>query len=124
MKFKLYLSIAVFSLLSLNVVAGDARFGGPEQVDNRIAEDKADRDLPLKEKLAAEGIDLAIDYTAVGFNLSDTVGAADDNSAGGMVRLYGSWKATDNGSLIWKIEHRHSYTDTAPVSILFNVLLS
>ena len=124
MKFKLYLSIAVFSLLSLNVVAGDARFGGPEQVDNRIAEDKADRDLPLKEKLAAEGIDLAIDYTAVGFNLSDTVGAADDNSAGGMVRLFGSWKATDNGSLIWKIEHRHSYTDTAPVSILFNAGIS
>ena len=101
-----------------------ANFGGPEQVNNRIAEDKGDRELPLKEQLAAEGIDLAVDYTAVGFKLSDTVGTADDHAAGGMVRLYGSWKATGNGSLIWKIEHRHSYTDTAPIFIPCNAGVS
>jgi len=44
MRVNLYISVAVFSMLSLNVVAGDARFGGPEQVNNRIEEDKTDRE--------------------------------------------------------------------------------
>ena len=38
----------------------------------------------------------------------------DDNAASGVFRLMGSWAATENGSLNFKIEHRHAYTDTAP----------
>lgn len=124
MRKKLSLSIVALSLLSFNALADNAKFGGPEQVDNRMQEDKADRELPLKEKLAADGIDIAVDYSAVGFNISDPLTGADDNASGGMLRFYGSWKATDNGSLIWKIEHRHSYSDTEPRFIGFNAGVS
>ena len=116
----LSISMLALSLLSFNALSDNARFGGPEQVDNRLQEDKTDRDLPLKEKLAANGIDIAVDYSAVGFNVSDPLSGADDNASGGMLRFYGSWKATDNDSLIWKIEHRHSYSDTEPRFIGFN----
>ncbi|MCK4711096.1 MAG: carbohydrate porin [Gammaproteobacteria bacterium] len=124
MKNKLSLLILSYSLLSFNVVADNAQFGGPEQVNNRIQEDSADRDLPLKEKLAAYGIDIAVDYSAVAFNVSDALAGADDSASGGMLRFYGSWKATENGSLIWKVEHRHSYTDTEPRFIGFNAGVS
>lgn len=113
-----------FSLLSFNVVADNAKFGGPEQVDNRMQEDKAERDLPLKEQLAADGIDLAVDYSAVGLNVSDPLAGADSSASGGMLRFYGSWKVTETGSLIWKLEHRHSYTDTEPRFIGFNAGVS
>ena len=116
----LSISMLALSLLSFNALSDNARFGGPEQVDNRLQEDKTDRDLPLKEKLAANGIDIAVDYSAVGFNVNDPLSGADDNASGGMLRFYGSWKATDNDSLIWKIEHRHSYSDTEPRFIGFN----
>jgi len=115
------LSILACSILAFNVVAdNNTNFGGPEQVNNRIQKDSANRELPLKERLAKKGIDLAVDYSAVAFNISDSLAGADDNASGGMLRFYGSWKTTDNGSLIWKIEHRHSYTDTEPRFIALN----
>lgn len=100
-------------------------FGGPEAVPNRIAEDKKDRELPLKEQLAQNGIDLAIDYSVLSMKLSDTLAGADDTGSGGMVRFYGSWEALKSesgstGSLIWKVEHRHHYGDTGPNFSPFN----
>jgi len=115
----LFFSQAVYANVK-NIYDDIPEFGGPEQVNNRIAKDSANRELPLKEQLAADGIDIAIDYSAVAFNISDTLVGADDSASGGMLRFYGSWKATDNGSLIWKVEHRHSYTDTEPRFIGFN----
>lgn len=124
MNMKLSLSFVALGLLSFNVIADNAQFGGPEQVDNRMQEDSGDRNLPLKEKLAADGIDIAIDYSAVAYNASDVLSGADDSASGGMLRFYGSWKATETGSVIWKIEHRHSYSDTEPRFIGFNAGVS
>ena len=45
----LSISLLVLSFLSFNAVADNANFGGPEQVNNRMQEDKAERDLPLKK---------------------------------------------------------------------------
>ena len=55
MRKNMCLSILMISLLTFNAVADNTQFGGPEQVNNRIKEDSADRNLPLKEKLAADG---------------------------------------------------------------------
>jgi porin len=97
---------------------GNVNFGSPEAVENRITEDRKGREQPLKERLGARGINLAIDYSAVALGASDVLPDADDAASGGMVRLYGSWEAvnrgeSNSGSLIWKIEHRHAYSDTA-----------
>jgi len=119
-----YTLLICLAFMSQTSVVTANNFGGPEQVNNRIQEDSADRELPLKEQLAADGIDVAVDYSAVGFNVSDPLTGADDNASGGMLRFYGSWKATDNGSLIWKIENRHSYSDTEPRFIGFNAGIS
>lgn len=95
-----------------------ANFGSPEAVGNRIAEDRRDREQPLKERLGERGVSLAIDYSAVALGASDVLPDADDDASGGMVRFYGSWEAlnrgkSNSGSLVWKVEHRHAYTDTA-----------
>jgi porin len=99
-------------------------FGSPEAVENRIAKDRRDREQPLKERLGESGVNLAIDYSAVALSASDVLPGSYDNASGGMVRFYGSWDAVNRdeanaGSLIWKVEHRHAYTDTFVKDFLF-----
>ena len=95
-------------------------FSGPEQVNHRIQEDMKDRQRPLKEQLKDESISIAADYSAVALKLDESFPGTDDSASGGMFRFYGSWDATSTGSLIWKIEHRHSYTDTEVRFLTFN----
>ena len=101
------------------------RWGGPNAVENQLRDD-AEVDRPtlfqrwfewkdgLKEK---HGYSFSVDYSVVGLGASESPG--EDSSAGGMIRFLGSWdlvgRGTKNtGAFIWKIEHRHSYTDVAP----------
>lgn len=102
---------------------------GPDQTENLMTLDR--RTQPLYESqflkgiaenrdaLAADsGFAWSLDYTAVWQGVSESLG--DDSAGSGMVRFFGSWDLvnrdeTDKGSLIWKVEHRHAYTDT-PVS--------
>ncbi len=63
------------------------------------------------------GLSLGGDYLAVGFAATDSLG--DDISASGVARFFGSWEllnrgAANTGSLEFKIEHRHAYTDITP----------
>lgn len=113
-------AVAVSGLLVASGPVQATNFGSPEQVDNRIAEDNKDRDLALKDQLAANGLDIALDYSAIALGVNDPLDNADDTAASGMLRFYGSWQATDNGSVVWKIEHRNSYTDTEPRFLTFN----
>ena len=101
-----------------------ANFGGPDAVDNRIALDRASRDQPLKERLAGRGVNLSLDYSAVGLTSSEVLPDSDDDASGGMLRFYGSWDAlnrgeANSGALVWKVEHRHAYTDTSVKDFLF-----
>jgi porin len=96
---------------------GGANFGSPEAVENRITEDNRYREQPLKERLGEHGINLALDYSAVALGASDVLRGSEDSASGGMVRFYGSWHALNrgklnSGSLVWKVEHRHTYSDT------------
>lgn len=70
-----------------------------------------------KDELAENGFKFNFDYLALG-QWSD-LNAAEDSAAGGMFRFYGNWAATENGSLTFKLEHRHAYTDVAPQNLGF-----
>ena len=98
-------------------------FGSPEEVDNRLAEDKKDKAQPLKERLSASGVNVALDYSSLYHGANNVLPGSDDDAASGMLRFYGSWhlsgEGKDTGSLVWKVEHRHEYTDTAPNNFLF-----
>ena len=99
-------------------------FGGPDAVPNQLERDEGAW-TEFQQELASKGIKISIDYSAVGLKASDVLAGADDEAASGMLRFYGSWdlvgRGSDNvGSLIWKGEHRHKYTDTEPKYLLFD----
>jgi porin len=126
LKQSVYLGVASYLFmmaLPLQVMAGSGGFGGPESVENRLAED--DHQLPFKERLKKNGLNMAVDYSAISLTANNALPGADDHAASGMLRFYGSWdllgRDSENvGSLVWKIEHRHSYTDTEPKLSTFN----
>jgi porin len=67
------------------------------------------------------GLSMSVDYTAQFIGLSQAdypgqLGNGDKNAGSGMVRFYGTWVLVDrggsnSGTLNFKVEHRHSYTD-------------
>lgn len=65
-----------------------------------------------KDELAEKGFKFNLDYLALGQWSDADIGEGD--AGGGIARLYGSWQATENGSLTFKIEHRHAYGAVAP----------
>ena len=100
-----------------------------DEVENQIKMDRKVNPLyesrllaPLKEwrNGVAEktGFNWSLDYSAVFMGVSNSSGK--DNASGGMVRFFGFWDLVNcggpnKGSLNWKVEHRHKYTDI-PVS--------
>ena len=110
-------------LMACQALSEDVGFGGPDAVPNQLQKDKAGWG-EFKQSLTDDGLSFTVDYSSVALKASDSVQGSDDNAAGGMVRFYGQWDllgegSDSTGSLIWKIEHRHDYTDTAPKSFLF-----
>jgi len=113
------------------------RFGSPNSVENLI-EDDASKTGAILEKRISESwfewkksiqeehdLSLGFDYSAVNLKSNKPGASGVDNAAGGMLRFYGSWdlagKGTkDTGAFIWKLEHRHKYTDVAPQGFGFD----
>ncbi len=65
-----------------------------------------------KEGLSERGFRFNIDYLSLGQNSSSNLGVGD--AGGGIARFYGNWQATEQGSLTFKLEHRHAYGTVAP----------
>jgi porin len=65
-----------------------------------------------KDRLAEAGFRFNIDYLALGQSSNADLGTGE--AASGIARIYGNWQATERGSLTFKVEDRHSYTDVAP----------
>jgi porin len=106
------------------------QFGGPNSVpgqladDERLTESLTDRAIledyfdwkkGVREK---HGLDFSLDYTAGVLTATNTLGT-DDLFAGGAVRFFGRWDligrdSGNTGTFVWKIEHRHKYTDIPP----------
>jgi porin len=108
------------------------RWGGPDAVENLLLDDAAvdrptffERWFAWKDDLTEKrGFSFGIDYSAVYLGANESPG--EDSSAGGMIRFFGSWdlvgRGTKNtGAFIWKVEHRHAYTDVAPGSFGFEL---
>lgn len=91
------------------------RVGSPDSVEQTIEDQKHSPRLTWKESLEENyGLSLSSDYNAYGLTSDGVMDGTDDSAGSGVFRLMGSWAATENGSLNFKIEHRHAYTDTAP----------
>lgn len=71
-----------------------------------------------KDSLAEKGFSFNFDYLALG--QTSNSGLGEGEASGGILRFYGSWKATDNGSLTFKIEDRHAYGSVAPQDFGFD----
>ena len=122
---------ACLILLSVAIppVAIAQGFGGPDAVENQIADDSRPKPAVVEERLLQpwfdwkqtiqekSGISFGIDYSALYYGASNSLG--DDAASSGMVRFFGSWdllgRGTKNsGALVWKVENRHAYGDVAP----------
>jgi porin len=102
-----------------------------DEVENQITMDRKVNPLyesrlfaPLKEwrNGVAEktGFNWSLDYSAAFMGVNNSPG--EDNAGSGMVRFFGFWDLVNRGglnkgSLNWKVEHRHKYSDI-PVSAL------
>ena len=114
----------------LPTVSSAKNFGGPDAVENTIEEDARITGAVIKERITQpwfdwkakmqedHGFSIGIDYSAVGLFSIEKGASGDDNASSGMMRLFGSWdlvgRGTKNtGALVYKVEHRHSYTDVS-----------
>lgn len=104
---------------------------GPDEVENLIAQDRGADPLyqsrlttPLRDwrdgVAERTGLNLSLDYTALYVGVSDSPG--EEEAGSGMVRFFGFWDLVgrgggNKGSLNWKVENRHRYTDI-PASAL------
>ena len=120
----------LFALASQSVIAAD--FGGPNSVENTLPkpeQSKPDRTKSKpqpswREKAAEQGITLGADYTVFGVSSPDGSKGNNVNRASGAARFYGSWDLInrgekDKGGLVWKVEHRHAFTDSSPKNYAF-----
>jgi len=89
-------------------------FGGPDAVENQLAEDRLTWNERRNEWKDKYGFGVSFDYTSVVLSANETF--SDSTGAGGIARLYGAWDLVGEGagSLVWKFEHRHAYGDTSP----------
>lgn len=112
-------------------------FGGPDAVENTIADDAASRPSFVEERLLDPwfdwkqglqedtGFSFGLDYSSLYLQSSEDGASGDDSAASGMLRVFGSWdlvgRGTKNtGAAVWKIEHRHRYTDQSPQGFGFD----
>ncbi len=119
---KTILAIAISGYLTSSMAYADedkgANFGSADAVENQIAEDNKKSKPDFKTQLEQNNINMGLDYSAIYLGANNVLPGSDDSAASGMVRFYGSWNpigagTTETGGLVWKIEHRHSYTDTS-----------
>lgn len=119
--------ISLLSLSLLCVLASSSlwakstlSFGGPDTVGNTIKDNKKSIQKPWRESLAEKHrFTFGLDYNVLALEASDTIPGTDESAISAVARFYGAWKligleSGNTGELVWKIEHRHAYTDTDP----------
>ncbi|MCE2570258.1 carbohydrate porin [Motilimonas eburnea] len=100
-----------------------ANFGGPDAVENTLSEHNK-QPQSWRNQLAQEGLTFGLDYNGIGFNSANGSKGNTVNASGGVARFYGQWNligrnSNNTGGIVWKIEHRHAYSDYAPKSYAF-----
>ena len=132
-KLRLQAGVALIAAATPLLHAQDAasELAGPDAVSSQLAADEKDKpDLLgvddqdgfdewkacVKERT---GLDFGIDYLSLGLAATDSLG--DNTAASGVFRVYGNWELfnrgkENSGSLVFKVENRHAYTDVAPAA--------
>lgn len=104
---------------------------GPDATPKVLANDAAEKpditnidiqkrfDSFKKTLKARTGLDFGIDYNVLGYVASSSLGK--DNTSSGSLRFLGTWDLFDRngpnqGGLVFKFEHRHSYGKVAPTA--------
>jgi porin len=132
-KLRLRAGVALIFTTSPLVHAQDAAndLAGPDSVSSQLAADDKDKPdlLGIDEQAGFDrwkagvkersGFDFGIDYLSLGLAATDSLG--DSTAASGVFRVYGNWELfnrgkEDSGSLVFKVENRHAYTDVAPAA--------
>ena len=102
---------------------------GPDAVTSQLAVDEQDKPdllgIDAQDKFdewkagikEQTGLDFGIDYNSLGFAAIDSPGKS--CAASGVFRVFGSWELynrgeANNGSIVFKAENRHAYSDVAP----------
>lgn len=104
-----------------------------DEVENQISLDRNTNPLyesklfkPIQEWKAGvakrTGFNWSLDYSALFMGVSDSLG--EDSASGGMVRFFGFWDLfnrgnPNKGSLNWKVENRHRYSEVPPSALGF-----
>ena len=96
-----------------NILASDAE-NKPDALDIDEQAGLAEWKAGLKQRT---GLDIGIDYNALGYYATHSMAA--DGAASGVFRVFGTWELfqrgnPDNGSIVFKVENRHAYTALAP----------
>ena len=131
-------SIAFTLFISATTVSGEEQSGlrprlSTDQVENQIVLDKKANPLyeskllkPIQDwkvRVAERtGFNWSLDYSALFMGVSGSPG--EDNASGGMVRFFGFWDlinrgGPNKGSLNWKVENRHRYSEIPPSALGF-----
>jgi porin len=95
-------------------------FGGPNAVENQLANEKKDWGVWKKELEVNHGLSFGLDYTALFLSSSDTT--ANETAAGGIARAFGVAQIIKNGALVFKFEHRHEFGSPAPADFALSEL--
>ena len=112
------------------------RFGGPDQVDNQMEEDETSVSRVIEKRILGpyfewkkqlkekSGLSFSVDYSSAYVAASGS--PDEDQAASGIGRFYGSWdlvgrESGNAGAVVWKIEHRHKYTEIPPSAFGFNL---
>lgn len=101
---------------------------GPASNENQLADDREEKpdlagttDESWNARKAgikdSTGLDFGVDYNAQGVAATESPGA--NSVAAGAFRLFGTWDLVDRdgpdtGSLVFKLENRHNFTDVSP----------
>lgn len=117
--------LTLFSATSLIVspVFAGANFESPDSVENTISENTRQKQS-WRESLANDGITFGADYLALGVSSPNGAKGNSVERSSGVARFYGSWNLIGNesgntGGIVWKVEHRHAYSSTAPKNLAF-----
>jgi porin len=112
------------------------KLGSPDQVDNRLELDQEvqepflefsflDPYFNFKEAIkTSTGLSFATEYSSLFVGTNSELGEGSANS--GIWKFYGSWdlagkKSGNSGALIFKVEHRHKYSEIPPKGLGFDM---
>lgn len=131
--YALTLALASLLCLPLPVMSADPdkrpQFGSPNQVENQIADDARPAKALVEKRILERwfdwkadlqertGFSFGLDYTGLYLGADNSLGK--NHASSGMIRAFGAWDLVgrgtkSTGALVWKVEHRHKYSDVAP----------